>query len=110
MNYYEIGERIRRFRKARGLTQNELAEQLGISTIHLSHIETGTSKLSLSVFVKISEVLEIQADELLHDAPEVNTTTFRNELISILETCDTTELKIILETTKALKTALKTYS
>lgn len=110
MNYYEIGERIRRFRKARGLTQNELAEQLGISTIHLSHIETGSTKLSLSVFVKISEVLKIQTDELLHDAPEVNTTALRNELINILESCDTTELKIILETTKALKTALKTYN
>lgn len=110
MNYYEIGERIRRFRKARGLTQNELAEQLGISTIHLSHIETGSTKLSLSVFVKISEVLKIQTDELLHDTPEVNTTTLRNELISLLESCDTTELKIILETTKALKTALKTYN
>ena len=55
MNYYEIGQRIRRIRKAKGLSQEQLAEKVGISTTHMSHIETANTKLSLSLFVDIAE-------------------------------------------------------
>ena len=50
MNYYEIGQRIRKFRKAYNLSQEQLAEMVGISTTHMSHIETGNTKLSLPEF------------------------------------------------------------
>ena len=53
MDYYAIGQRIRKFRKACGLSQEELAEKVGISTTHMSHIETGNTKLSLQVLVDI---------------------------------------------------------
>lgn len=41
MNYYEIGQRIRKYRKASELSQEQLAEKVGISVTHMSHIETG---------------------------------------------------------------------
>ena len=47
MDYYEIGQRIRRVRKAKGISQEQLAEMVGISVTHMSHIETGNTKLSL---------------------------------------------------------------
>ena len=43
MVYYEIGQRIRKMRKAHEFSQEELAEKIGISTTHMSHIETGNS-------------------------------------------------------------------
>ena len=46
MDYYAIGQRIRKFRKAHRLSQDELAERIGISVTHMSHIETGNTKLS----------------------------------------------------------------
>lgn len=60
MKYYEIGQRIRRYRKACGLSQEALAEKAGISATHMSHIETGNTKLSLPVLVKIAEALSVQ--------------------------------------------------
>ena len=54
MDYYAIGQRIRKRRKAQNLSQEQLAERIGISTTHMSHIETGNTKLSLSVLVDIS--------------------------------------------------------
>lgn len=54
MDYYMIGQKIRKFRKGCGLSQEQLAEKVGISTTHLSHIETGNTKLSLPVFVDIA--------------------------------------------------------
>ena len=50
MNYYEIGQRIRKIRKAHGLSQEELAEKIGISTTHMSHIETGNIEPSCACF------------------------------------------------------------
>ena len=54
ISYYEIGQRVRKFRKAYGLSQEELAEKVGISTTHMSHIETGNTKLSLQVLVDLA--------------------------------------------------------
>ena len=65
LNYYEIGQRIRRYRKACGLSQEQLAEKAAISPTHMSHIETGSTKLSLPVFIKIADILSIQTDSLL---------------------------------------------
>ena len=85
MDYYKIGQRIRKFRKAYRLSQEQLAEKVGISTTHMSHIETGNTKLSLPLFVKLANVLSIQTDELLYDTPQKNKTAIKGELEEILD-------------------------
>ena len=65
MDYYQIGQQIRKYRRAQGLSQEQLAEKIGISVTHMSHIETGNTKLSLAVFADIAAVLDVQADDLL---------------------------------------------
>lgn len=89
LDYYEIGQRIRRIRKAHKLSQEELAEKVGISTTHMRHIETGNTKLSLPVFVDIAEALEVQTDSLLYDEPRDSVTTAMSDIAAILEGCDT---------------------
>lgn len=63
MDYYKIGQRIRKYRKAQSLSQEQLAEMTGISVTHMSHIETGNTKLSLPVLVNLAEILGVQTDE-----------------------------------------------
>lgn len=106
MNYYEIGQRIRKYRKAYNLSQEQLADKVQISTTHMSHIETGNTKLSLAVLVKISEVLAIQTDALLFDAPQVNRTAITDEIIDVLNSCDAQELMVITDVIKSLKISL----
>ena len=67
MDYYAIGQRIRKYRKAKGLSQEQLAEMVDISTTHMSHIETGNTKLSLQVFADLAEALQVSVDSLLYD-------------------------------------------
>ena len=110
MDYYEIGQRIRRLRKANHLSQEQLAEKVGISVTHLSHIETGNTKLSLPVFVDIANELSVQTDELLYDIPISNNTLVKEEVLSLLESCNTKELYIIIDSIKALKKALNKYN
>lgn len=109
LNYYDIGQRIRRFRRSYNLSQEQLAEKIGISTTHMSHIETGNTKLSLPVLVAIAKVLNVQIDALVYDTPQVNKTFLEAEITSILDSCTVHDMYIILDTMKAVKVSLEKY-
>lgn len=109
MNYYEIGQRIRKFRKAYNLSQEQLAEMVQISTTHMSHIETGNTKLSLPVLVDIAEALSVQTDELLYDTPPYNKTGMKQEINELLDSCSTRETRILLDILKAVRVSLEKY-
>jgi transcriptional regulator with XRE-family HTH domain len=109
MDYYKIGQKIRKIRKAHGLSQEEFAERIGISTTHMSHIETGNTKLSLPVFVDIAAALEVRTDELL-DTPNTETTSASlDEIAAVLERCSAQEAKVIADIVKAAKTSMEKY-
>ena len=106
MDYYAIGQRIRKIRKARGISQEQLAEQIGISTTHMSHIETGNTKLSLPVFVDLSTTLEVRSDELLYGSTPTERGAAVESILCILDSCTTKEIKIIEEILIATKISL----
>ena len=64
-NYKEIGRNIRQYRKKQGMKQKDLAERISVSEQHVSHIETGSTKLSLSTLVAIANALDIDCNTLL---------------------------------------------
>lgn len=103
MNYYEIGQRIRKVRRARNLSQDALAEKVGISTTHMSHIETGNTKLSLAVFVELATALDVRADELLFDSTAADRTASIEEILLVLEGCTPQQVRIIEDLVKAAK-------
>ena len=105
MDYYQIGQRIRKYRKACGWSQEELAARVGISVTHMSHIETGNTKLSLSVFVALANALEVQTDELLSDQGGHRGRAM-DELAGILDSCTDKQLRIIVDVAKAVKISL----
>lgn len=109
MDYFEIGQRIRKFRKASNLSQEQLSEQVGISTTHMSHIETGNTKLSLPVFVGLAKALSVQTDELLYDIPQISKTPIKEEIIEILNSCSEQDLYILSDVLKATKISLDKY-
>lgn len=109
MDYYKIGQKIRKFRKAQGLSQEELAEKIGISATHMSHIETGNTKLSLPVFVDIARTLDVQTDDLLNDRDVISGTKANRELSEILESCTAEQLSVITEVIKTLLSSINKY-
>ena len=108
MNYYEIGQRIRKYRKAEGLSQERLAEFVGISTTHMSHIETGNTKLSLSALVGIAQALSVRTDDLLF-AESCGKPTAIDEITALLGGCSEKECKILLDIMSAAKIAFEKY-
>ena len=65
LDYGKLGMRIRQVRKAKGWSQNRMAEKCGISMSFLGHIERGSRIMSLETFVSICQVLDADADALL---------------------------------------------
>lgn len=106
MDYYKIGQKIRKIRKAHGLSQAELAEKVNVSTTHMSHIETGNTKLSLPVFVDIAAALEVRMDDLLDNAPVLTTNSSLEEIAVVLEGCSAGQAKVIADIVKAAKLSM----
>lgn len=60
-----MGRRIKRVRRQHHLTQEALAEKVGISCSFLGHLERGTRKASIETILKISEALNVSLDYLV---------------------------------------------
>jgi transcriptional regulator with XRE-family HTH domain len=54
-----LGKKIRMYRKKAGLTQESMAEKLGLSSKYIQFIENGNRRPSLKVLYKIADLLEI---------------------------------------------------
>lgn len=66
----EFPERLAALRKARGLTQLALAEQVDISVLQIRRYEGGASQPTLDVIRRLSIALGISADMLVFDPQE----------------------------------------
>ncbi len=106
MDYYEIGQRIRKTRKLRGLSQEKLAEMVGISTTHMSHIETANTKMSLSTFAEIAFALEVRTDELLYGNKPRNPDISITYIAELLDDCTIQQIRIIEDIVKTVKETL----
>ncbi len=60
-----LGERLTRLRKARGLTQIQLAERIGITQNLVSAYECDRLRLSAEMAIRFAHALKVGADELL---------------------------------------------
>lgn len=63
-------EQLARLRKAKGLTQQQVAEQLELSRQAVSRWESGQAFPSTENLKKLSELYGVPVDELLHSTPE----------------------------------------
>ena len=108
----EIGKRIMALRKAKGLSQEELAKNLGISRTSLLQVEQGNRHLDVMEFQKLSFLLQFSVNDFLSKdflveqqnelkeekikkekieeriaVPEMSVSKFKNILLYILEKC-----------------------
>lgn len=62
-----VAEKIKRLRKSKGLSQDDMAERLHISQSAYARIETGESHSWATHIEKLSEILEIKPEDFLTD-------------------------------------------
>ena len=61
----DVGRKIAEFRQARGLTQEEVAEMLGIALRNYQEMERGKQNLTLRTMVNLASVLGVRTSQLL---------------------------------------------
>ena len=66
----KLSEKILQSRKALGLSQEQLAERMGVSRQSVSKWETGQSDPELDKLISLSRLFGITTDELLGNPPE----------------------------------------
>lgn len=65
IDYFRIGQEIKSKRKALKITQEMLAEKVGISCVYVSKIENGNANLTVAVLMKIAVLLDLNPGYLL---------------------------------------------
>lgn len=89
-----LGNAIRAARIKKGLSQETLAELVGITPTHLKHIESEHRKPSIEVLVEIAQILQMSVDNIIFpQEPEIN--QLINAIENGLKNCSLSELQII---------------
>lgn len=89
IDFDKVGQRVRMARQMRGMTQAELGELVDCSNNHMSHIESGQTKVSLSLLLKLSYALDTSLDYFLLDTPYARREAMiDNEINQKLAKCD----------------------
>lgn len=70
-----FGEQIKKIRKDRNLTQQGIAEKLGISRQAVSNWENDKNLPDIEMLIKMSQVFHITLDELLLGGTQMNNMT-----------------------------------
>lgn len=102
INYKDIGRRISKERHNKNLRQEELAEMSNLSTVHLAHIEGGTTKLGLSALINISNALGVSADALLSGVCYKCKEILIDELAEITNECTPEQINLIIQIAKVI--------
>ena len=84
MNQKAIGRRIKAAREKKQLTQEQLAELVDLSTMHVSVIERGVKLPKLETLINIANVLDVSADVLLQDVINNRAEIFSSEVSTLM--------------------------
>ena len=107
LNYKLVGVRIKQMRLSQTLTQEALAEMSGISPQHVSHIENGSTKLSLPCLVNICNAMGITPNDILLDSVDNSVPNMLKEVSAVFSDCSSDEIYIMLSQAENLKKSLK---
>ncbi len=72
LNYKKIGERLRKLRKYMGLTQEQVADILGLGRDAILRIEKGDRKIDLQELIDFSKLYSISMNELTAEEHTIN--------------------------------------
>jgi transcriptional regulator with XRE-family HTH domain len=68
----KFGEKLRALRKREGLSQEQLANMLGIHRSHIGKLEQGHKTPNAAMILKISRIFNVTTDQLMKDELELD--------------------------------------
>jgi len=107
MNQKAIGQRIKRAREKKQLTQEQLAELVDLSPMHISVIERGAKPPKLETLINIANALGVSTDTLLQDVIDNRIKAVSSEAVDLLGQLSPEEQRRVLSALHAYVNALK---
>ena len=95
LDYKAIGKRIKIARINADMTQEHLSDLIELSPSHMSNIETGTAKVSLTTMVRIANALSVTVDDLLCDNLVHAKVQFEQDIQQLLDGCSELEIRLV---------------
>ena len=84
MNQIQIGAFLKELRREKGITQEDLAEKLGVSGRTISRWETGSNMPDISLLVEIAEFFDVSIPEIIKG--ERKSENMQEEIKEVAET------------------------
>lgn len=92
-----LGKRIRKERLRLNLTQEQLSEDIEISTAYLGQIERGERSLTLDKLVKLANRLGVTVDYLLSDSVSISPDNQTDRILQLLQDKTTEEKEMAFQ-------------
>ena len=102
LNFKIIGQKIKERRLFLGVTQEAIANKLDVNPSHISNIECGRANPSLTVLVKIANILYCSVDYFINQEYTFNinstqTPNLEEQILDKLKYCETDKKEKILK-------------
>jgi len=109
---YLVGERIRAVRRAKGLTQLQLAESSNLDDAYIGAVERGERNFTIDTLEKIHLALQVQPEELFRSKgteskEDVIRQQATDEFIAIISNLKSDQIEIIKRINRELVQAFK---
>ena len=103
VDFYALGHRIQKKRKAQNKTQENLAESVSVTVGYISQIERGITKVNLEMLSNIAEVLGCNISEFLSDTVKLSNNYLFDEFNECIKKLSPENRKILIEIAKVLE-------
>ena len=104
----EIGERVRRARMEKGMTQAQLARSLCVSAPFVSNIEQGKQTMNAVTLRNICRTLDVSADWILGNFTPTTNKIADADISQKLKNCTLEEKSAMLKVITSLEEVLRT--
>ena len=102
LDYTIIGERLKKARLAKSLTQEQLAEKIDVSVAFLSRAERGDVKINLSRISQLCDLLDISISTVLTGTISNSKDYLTEDFSNLLKNCPPEKLKLIYDISKVI--------
>ena len=99
-NFKAFGQAIKEARKVKGLSRNQLADQMGIAPRYIASIENSGQHPSLQIFYELVTLLDVSVDQFFFPGKSVDKSTQRRQLDTLLDGISDKGLRIVTATAK----------
>ena len=102
-DFKALGQAIKAARNAKGISRNQLADMMNIAPRYIASIENSGQHPSLQIFYELVTILDVSVDEFFFPDKEIEKTTQRRQLESLLDEMNDRDLTIMTATAKGIQ-------